>query len=117
MEVVEIEKWCNAEIKTITLTQDVGDCKYNLQVRKFVPVEGDAVHRTWKTNGEAKTHACTEYAIANMGQTGPQLLNFARNNILRFIYHYIPKEDKLMFETYRMAFSYAQNVTVSFLHE
>jgi hypothetical protein len=113
MKIVEIDQWRSPEIKTITLTQDVGGAKYDLQVREFVPIEGDALNRAWKTNGILKAHACTPYAIANMAQTGHEIARFADNQIGIFIEFYINKADKLMWSTYSMAYRYSGIMEVS----
>lgn len=114
MKVVEIQDWRSSEIKTITLTQDVGGATYNLQVREFIPVEGDSLCRGWKTKGVEKRHACTPFAIANMAQTGLQMATFAEQNIDKFIKYYIDKTDKLMWNTYCMAYRYSHVVEVCF---
>jgi hypothetical protein len=113
MKIVEIDQWQSPEIRTITLTQDIG-ATYNLHVRKFDPVEGDSLNRAWKLNGTEKAHACTPWAIANMTQTGHQIALFAENHIRTFINFYIKKTDKLMWETYNMAHQYSRTAEVTF---
>jgi hypothetical protein len=112
MKVVEIEEWRTPEIKTITLTQDVEGLTYDLQVREFIPVEGDSLSRAWRTNGEEKMHAVTNYAIAYMAQTGLEFAAFAEKSIRQFIKFYIDRNDKLMWNTYCMAYKYSIDVEV-----
>lgn len=114
MKIVEIEEWRSSEIKTVTLTQDVEGTTYDLQVREFIPVDGDSLARGWRTNGQEMKHACTNYAIANMAQTGVQMAAFAERNIGNFIRFYIKKNDTLMWNTYYMAYKYSYTVGVSF---
>lgn len=114
MKVVEIDEWRSSEIKTVTLTQDVGDATYELQVREFVPVEGDSLFRAWRTKGVEKKHAVTNYAISNMAQTGLLFAAFAEKNIGAFIKFYIDRNDTLMWNTYCMAYKYSFTVEVSF---
>lgn len=114
MKIAEIEDWRSSEIKTIKLTQDVCGATYDLQVREFVPVEGDSLFRGWKTKGIEKKHACTPFAIANMTQTGLQIAAFAEHNIEKFIEYYIDKDDKLMWNTYCMAYHYSRSTKVRF---
>jgi hypothetical protein len=103
MKIVEIDAWQSDEIKTITLTQDVGRATYDLQVREFIPLEGDALARAWNSEDGTRSHPCTPYAIANMSAMGDVLVNFVDNNVSTFISHYIDKSDELMCRTYKMA--------------
>lgn len=113
MKIVEIDQWYSPEVKTITITQDVGRATYDLQVREFVPVKGDALVRAWKTNGVEKYHDCAPYAIMNMAQTGDEIARFVDNNIENFIQYYIRGDDELLWGTYSMAYQYSKAAEVS----
>lgn len=108
MKIVDIDLWNSTEIKLISLTQDIGRnqaTSYNLRVREFVVVPGDALERTWNVEGEEKAHRCAPYAIADMQQAGNTIEAFAcnRNNIETFTRHFIDKQDTLLWRTYVMA--------------
>jgi hypothetical protein len=108
MKIVEIKEWALSDVKKIELTQDVGDATYEVHVRKFIPVEGDSLERKWTTNGKQRSHPCATYAIANMKETGKQMLKFVDENINTAIEHYIGDSDELLQETYRMAYKHSE---------
>lgn len=99
----EIKSWKSADIKTIQVTQDVGDLSYTLRVREFIPVAGDSLCRQWKTNGVQQSYPCAAYAIESMAAAGRQLVEFVANNIEASIDYYIDKSDWLMHQTYMEA--------------
>lgn len=103
MKIVEIDDWQSEEIKTITLTQDVGGAQYSLQVRKFTPREGDSLARAWNSKDGTKSHLCAHYAIADMRAASEVLVRFVDSNIGTFIAHYISNIDRLMTRTYELA--------------
>jgi hypothetical protein len=115
MEISDIQNWDSTEIKTIAITQDVGGKSYNLKVRKFIPVEGDALERGWKTGGVEQTFKCAPYAIANMKEAGRTLAHFADRTLESTICHYIDETDTLLRSTYHMAYRYSMFVEVSAL--
>lgn len=105
----DIKTWQSSGTKWITLTQDVGGMEattYPLRVRQFVYIEGDAHHRSWNVRGREIAHWCSPYAIANMTDAGVTIKGFVgdTNNIARFIEHYIGNSDKLLQQTYKMAY-------------
>ncbi|KAK3114204.1 hypothetical protein LTR53_007704 [Teratosphaeriaceae sp. CCFEE 6253] len=104
MRVVDIAAWASPEIKTISLTQDVGGACYNLHVRQVLPIDGDAFDRSWTTNGIEHTIACAPYAIADMRQTGKDLVAFVDRNMESFIFHCTDETDRLLRNTYTMAY-------------
>jgi len=110
MEISDIRDWDSTEIKTIAITQDVGGKSYNLKVRKFIPVEGDALERRWKTAGVEQTFKCAPYAIADMKEAGRTLSHFADRTLESTICHYIDETDTLLRSTYHMAYRYSMFV-------
>ncbi|KAF2102645.1 hypothetical protein NA57DRAFT_71633 [Rhizodiscina lignyota] len=108
MKIVDIREWASDEVKTITITQDVGSSYYNLRVRKFVPVQGDSLCRRWKHNNEERSFQCTPYAIANMREAGHSLLQFAEKTLCESICFYIDETDKLLRDTYAMAYRHSR---------
>jgi hypothetical protein len=108
MKIIEIQEWEPSDIKTIELTQDMGNTSYQLKVRKFVPVKGDSLERKWNTNGEQRSYRCANYAIVNMEETGQQMLKFVEDNITTAISFYIDDKDELLRETYGMAYKHSE---------
>ncbi len=104
---VEIDTWRSAEVKVITITQDVlGGSTFNIPCREFIPVEGDSLERTWKKRGVTQYYPRAPYAIANMKDTGDAVARFVANNVGSSIKHYINvKNDNLIRSTYSMAYA------------
>jgi hypothetical protein len=115
MEISDIRDWDSTEIKTIAITQDVGGKSYNLKVRKFIPAEGDALERRWKTDGVEQTFKCAPYAIADMREAGRTLSHFADRTLESAICHYIDETDTLLRSTYHMAYRYSMFAEVGAL--
>lgn len=113
MKMVEISKWRSQEIKTIEITQDLGGASYKLRVREFAPVDGDALARSWVTGGVTKYYECPPYAIVNMKQAGVEYMQYVDNNIATAIESEIDETDKLLWNTYSMAFRYSEFAEVS----
>jgi hypothetical protein len=113
MDIIDIRIWASDIVKTITITQDVGHTCYDIHVREFIPQEGDALMRKWKTAGEEQSYECAPYAIADMRKAGMTLRNFAKNSILEAVRHYIGDRDQLLRDTYSMAQSYSTTANVS----
>jgi hypothetical protein len=110
MEIEDIKEWKSGDLKIITVTQDVGSASYNLQVREFLPIEGDSLNRVWNSRNGQKHHPCTPYAIANMRQMSRVIDQFVDDNIETFIDYYIDRTDKLMYSTYKTAYQYSRQV-------
>ena len=115
MKIVEIDKWRSSEVKIIHVTQDVGNAWYQLKVREFVPVEGDVLERKWVTDGKQQSFECAPYAIANMEETGHDLIRFADNHLLTALCYYTGKDDGLLRNTYDMACQCTRSAEVCFL--
>jgi hypothetical protein len=114
MELVDIKTWESKQIKTISMTQDVAGTSYDLKVRRYIPVDGDALERKWKTNGREQSFKCAPYAIANMKEAGQTLGRFLDSTIEPSICFYIDETDKLLRNTYSMAYRYSVFAEVSF---
>jgi hypothetical protein len=113
MDIIDIRVWASDTVKTITITQDVGVTHYDMMVREFIPQEGDALKRKWKTDGKEQYYECTPYAIADMRQAGNTVREFAKTTICEAIRHYIGDRDQLLQDTYWMAQNYSTTANVS----
>jgi len=105
------EGWRTPELKTITLTQDVGVARiatYQLHVREFIPIPGDSLVRSWHSKHGLRSHACTPYAIADVDLASQTIVEFVDKHIGTFIEFYIDESDKLMRNTYVMAYRHSK---------
>lgn len=108
-DMTEVDTWRSAEVKVITITQDVlGGSTFNLPCREFIPVDGDSLERIWKKRGITQNYPRAPYAIANMKETGDAVARFVANNVSSSIENYIDvTNDKLLQSTYSMAYAMA----------
>jgi len=113
MEIVEIVDWASDEIRTITLTQDIGDSSYDIQVREFNPVLGDSLDRSWNSASKVHSHPCAPYAIHNMKETADVISKFVDANTETFISHYVDREEDLLWNTYWKAYDHIRETRVS----
>jgi hypothetical protein len=104
MEMTEISTWASDQIKTISCTQDVMGTKFELKVRRFTPVAGDALARKWKRDGVERTFDCPPYAIASMKEASRVLARFVDRTLSSSIFFYVDETDKLLRDTYMMAY-------------
>lgn len=112
MEMVDIKDWRSPDIKTIRVTQDILGTSWDFKVREFIPVEGDSLERRWKTDGVQQTFPCAPYGIADVTEAGRTLVNFADKTLGTSICYYIDETDKLLRNTYLMAYRYSQYAEV-----
>ncbi|KEZ43459.1 hypothetical protein SAPIO_CDS4651 [Scedosporium apiospermum] len=112
MEIVEIVDWASDEIRTITLTQDIGDSSYDIQVREFNPVLGDSLDRSWNSASKVHSHPCTPYAIHNMKETADAISKFVDANTETFISHYVDREEELLWNTYWKAYDHIRETRI-----
>jgi hypothetical protein len=109
----DIKKWTSPEPKVIQLTQDCGGSAFEVEVKPFIPVDGDVLARTWVTNNVKKSYECAPYAIVNMSKTGMELCRFINNSIAAVIEAEIDETNKLLWDTYAMAYRYSEFAEVS----
>lgn len=60
-----VDKWASSEIRTIRITEGYSDSVVELQVRRFVPMEGDKLVRTWDHKGETKCVSIPPFALTD----------------------------------------------------
>ena len=112
MQIVEISAWASTEVRTICVTQEVGGTYYELQVKKFIPQDGDSLERKWFSNGEHKSHKCATYAISNMKMAAKTLQRFVQDNIAVTVAHSVDHVDTLLGPAYRIALELQINAEV-----
>ena len=114
MELVDITDWASNEIRTIEVTQVFLNAPYKLEVRKFLPVEGDLIEERWSDErGIIKTHTIPPFALANMEMTSQSIQKFIDENISKYIIGAVGSLNPLLWNTYLMAFKYSKKAVVS----
>lgn len=113
MDLVDIEEWTSPESKTIVVSQIYLDAPYPVEVREFLPVEGDMLEEKWASGGIVKSHKIPRYALANLEKTASMLQNFIESNVGTYIQGTVGTSDQLLWQTYWFAFGHIQNAKVS----
>lgn len=58
--------WASPEVRTIKVTQGYSKNALKLGVRRFKPMPGDKLHRTWAEGGVTKSVELPLYAIVDL---------------------------------------------------
>ncbi|KAF4594686.1 tetratricopeptide repeat domain containing protein [Ophiocordyceps camponoti-floridani] len=64
-----IQNWASSEVKLISVSAGFSNKCVELQVRKFIPQDGDKLVRTWHHNGAKKSVEIPPYALINYEAT------------------------------------------------
>jgi hypothetical protein len=115
MDLIDITEWASSEIKTITLSQICVDAPYDVQVREFVPMEGDMLESTWLSGPFVKRHRMPMYALVSMESAASTLKWLTQKYVGKYIVQTIGNLDLLIWTTYFFAFQYQTKAKVGFL--
>ncbi|KAL4919312.1 hypothetical protein BDW62DRAFT_216989 [Aspergillus aurantiobrunneus] len=106
MDLIDITDWASSETKTITLSQIHVDAPYEVQVRKFVPTEGDMLETAWLSGHYVKRHRMPQYALADMEGAAKVLKWLTSKYVGQYIVATTGHLDLLIWDTYYFAFRY-----------
>ncbi|KAL5336518.1 hypothetical protein BJX70DRAFT_280610 [Aspergillus crustosus] len=106
MDLINITDWASPEVKTITVSQIYVKAPYNVQVRKFIPAEGDMLDLTWASGPYVRRHRMPQYALADMEGAAETLQWLTSNYVGRYIKDTVGELDLLVWTTYFFAFRY-----------
>jgi len=115
MDLVDITEWASEEIKTIELTQVFLHAPFQLEVRQFVPKEGDMLSELWQDGEMTHTHPIPPYAMVSLRKTTDMYREFIDRNIGTYIYGAVHPLDDFFFRTYVQAFKHRLETKVSLL--
>lgn len=100
-----IKQWDGDDVKTIRISAGFRDRFVEVQVRKFIPQDGDKLERTWVYKGKKKSVVIPPYALVNldagkMAYSGHILdsMDVTLDSLLR-------PRDPFLFSTYQKAWS------------
>lgn len=113
MDMIDITEWASDEIRTIQVTQGFGDAKYELEVREFVPLEGDLLEEYWTDNyGVVRKQELPTYAIADMGKAATVYADFIDRSLAAYIDATVGRTDELLWYTYNMGHKHSHHAKV-----
>ena len=118
MDLVDIQDWADAEVKTVTISQIFLDAPYDVRVRKFIPQAGDMIEDAYCLNGKMRKYRIPQYALASLEETATMFQNFIEVNVGRYINGAIGQDKchPVIWTTYLMAFRHLRDVRVCTLH-
>lgn len=118
MEMQDIVEWASPEIKTITLNSpNLGPGTFTLEVREFVPAEGDLMEEVYTNDGRSKIIKLPPYAMVSLKKSADQMREHLKANVGRFISATVDEHaSPLIWYTYKMALKCARESSVSWNH-
>jgi hypothetical protein len=100
----DIGQWASSEIKTIWVTEGYTKKHVELQVREFIPQEGDRVERSWVTsNGQRRSVRIPPYAIVDMDAAKIAYDGYMKRGIVDCLKQLLGPREKLLWQTYALA--------------
>jgi len=115
MQMDEISQWKSSIVKTIFLTQDLCERALKVQVKEFVPLDGDVLEREWadRQTGMKKKRSVPRYAIANMKATSFVIQQYVDKSVELLVKCLLCDSGPLIFQTYLMALKLSGTAEVS----
>ncbi|KJZ78316.1 hypothetical protein HIM_02354 [Hirsutella minnesotensis 3608] len=95
-----IQKWSSSEVKIIRVSAGFSDRCIELQVRKFIPQDGDKLARTWDYNGTKKSVAIPPYALIDLESTKLTYSSHIQDIMTDTIQRTLERPDSLLSRTY-----------------
>jgi hypothetical protein len=99
-------------MKTIRVTHGFIDTGYSLSVQRFCPKSGDSMCQAWWDEDTLWEHYTPPFAIANMSEIPEEIERYVDTAIVPSINSLLARSDALLWETYAMAFKYANSTSV-----
>lgn len=99
----DVSTWSDDEVRTIEITQDYSPKPLVLRVRRFAPVEGDMLSRSWSHRSIKKSVMLPPYAIENLKVAERTYKEYINKEGTQFFFSTLDKNNKLIWETYIMA--------------
>ncbi|KAL8370743.1 hypothetical protein RB595_000883 [Gaeumannomyces hyphopodioides] len=99
----EISSWASDEIKTIRVTEGFTGQSVELQVRQFVPQEGDRLERSWVVDGVRRSVKIPAFALVDMDAARGSYDSYIENGIEECCSKLVNREKKLLWRTYSLA--------------
>jgi hypothetical protein len=115
MEMRDITEWASMETRTITMNSpDLGPGTFTLEVREFVPVEGDRIEEVHGDDERGRVVKLPPYAMVSLKRSSDQMRQHLKANIGNFITASLDeRRSPLTWYTYKMALIQAEKSSVS----
>ncbi|KAM7223111.1 hypothetical protein V8F06_001667 [Rhypophila decipiens] len=106
MDIVNIpaDGWASDQLRTIVISPIQLFAPFQIQVREFIPVDGDLLEEQWMTATGPQKIQLPRYAVADMLEAARELKRYIESNVWNFLNSSVQQLDPLFWETYYMAF-------------
>ncbi|KAL7924033.1 hypothetical protein ACQKWADRAFT_35614 [Trichoderma austrokoningii] len=98
-----IQLWASSEIRTVYVSVCYSTERLPLQVRRFVPQEGDKLERTWVHQGTKKSALIPPYALIDVEAGAAAYTTYIRNSMKEMFLTMLGDEDDILYKTYLLA--------------
>lgn len=115
MKMSDISTWANTETRRIEITLGLCQEPFAVTVRKFVPIIGDSLERSWYDGPIRKSKMIEPYAIARMSVVAVDFQRYVDANATQCMEHILAGSDVLIQETYAMASRHIKSAPASTL--
>ena len=91
----------------------MGNSSYELEVRQFVPIDGDLMYKFWIVNGDERKCFVPPYAIVDLEKAAQSRFQFIRDNFKTYIECSVSNYDELIQLTYERALRHSTEAKVN----
>ncbi|KAK2590507.1 hypothetical protein QQS21_011810 [Conoideocrella luteorostrata] len=99
-----IQKWASPDVKSIRISTGYSNKCIILQVRKFVPQEGDKLERTWVFQGTRRSVNVPPYALTDLEEGKTAYMKHITEAMGDTLQSIAERSSGIMKETYLLAF-------------
>ncbi len=100
----DIGNWASSEVKTILVTEGYTGHHVQLQVRKFIPQEGDRLERSWVADdGQIKSVKIPPYALVNQDAAKVAYESYIKKGLVECFKRLLGPGEELLWQTYDRA--------------
>ncbi|RYP23053.1 hypothetical protein DL765_001308 [Monosporascus sp. GIB2] len=103
----DIAHWASLETRMVMVTEGYTNRPVELQVRQFVPQEGDALARSWVHEGKKKSVDIPPYAIVNLEEAKTAYDEYIKRGIWECCQALLSHKEKILLGTYLAAMKHA----------
>ncbi|KAL7913134.1 hypothetical protein GGI35DRAFT_278475 [Trichoderma velutinum] len=98
-----IQLWASRDVKIIHISVYFSNTVLPLQVRKFVPQEGDKLERTWDYQGTKKSVTIPPYALIDLEAGKSAYTRYIRDSMTDIFRNFLGDTESLLYKTYLQA--------------
>ncbi|KAK1250806.1 hypothetical protein MKX07_005361 [Trichoderma sp. CBMAI-0711] len=98
-----IQLWASREVKVIYISVGFSNRYMPLQVRRFVPRDGDKLERTWDYRGAKKSVIIPPYALIDLEAGKSAYTRYIRDSMTDIFRNMLGDSENLLYKTYLQA--------------